>query len=453
MDSLSEDGATFLRAFSCANMTDPSLTSILTGEHPVSHGIITHGQSIIHYRKESSMLITLPQILKSMGYLTFGIDWLGKWYRKGFDFYSGLIQKSISYRFIRKTLQYLPLNLKRLMEKTTRILYAPLYKAPFPTADIHTSLASSIIEKFSDNPFFLFIHYWDTHLPYVEEKPFIDRARSHLQKCNKDLTSFEEIVQKVCNPFFKNIFIQYAKRGLTPLDLIARYYGAISYVDSKIGELIKTLHQCGIFNKSIIIVTSDHGESLGEHGIYFDHAGLYDVTTHIPLIIRRHTLPSRKINGLVQHTDIAPTILDIIGESKTLINSFNGKSLLPLIFQEKKEHRDFIVVYESSWLSGERVALRTSEHKLIKDAHEQKAYCSLYKHKHFPSIEFYDLKDDPYETKNLADKFPELVRKYSQNIEHYIYSQRSSVMRLRTIRKIKLIKSRELKNSGYEDAI
>ena len=80
-----------------------------------------------------------------------------------------------------------------------------------------------------------------------------------------------------------------------------------------IGKILNVLKEENLLENTIIFLFSDHGENLGEHGLYFTHSGLYDVTFNIPLIIFGKGIPkNKKINSLAQLKDLAPTILDLV---------------------------------------------------------------------------------------------------------------------------------------------
>ena len=109
-------------------------------------------------------------------------------------------------------------------------------------ADYVTKLAQKLINDNKDANFCLFLHYWDTHTPYNCPKRHMDRDKS--------------------------------RRG--SIDIIAsKYNGAVNYVDKCIGNLLTTLKNHKILEDTLIIITSDHGESLTEHDMFFDHHGLY----------------------------------------------------------------------------------------------------------------------------------------------------------------------------------
>jgi arylsulfatase A-like enzyme len=92
IDDLARRGVIFEHCYSCITNTDPAMTSILSGKYPISHGIIAHGHRIKKAQIAQLMHIRfLPEILKSLGYYTIAIDWLGRWHRRGYDSYSGML--------------------------------------------------------------------------------------------------------------------------------------------------------------------------------------------------------------------------------------------------------------------------------------------------------------------------------------------------------------------------
>jgi len=429
MNKLSTEGTIFQKAFSCANLTDPSITSILTGKYPISHGIISHGYSAYDYRNEINEFVSLAEDLKRFGYLTFGIDWLGRWHKKGFDFYSGIIEKRKIRQLLKKVTQKIPFFIKSILDKKLGSYMPDIY---YPSATEQTKLATNIISKYFDKPFFLFIHYWDTHYPYNSPSVYIDNIYDFVKKeFNNDIKNFDDIIKSTCSPFYKSVFRRFHMKGTTPLDLIARYYGSISYVDFEINKLYETLRRYNLLEKTIIILTSDHGESLGEHGVFFNHHGLYDLTTHIPLIIRHPNLPKNNLECFVQHVDIVPTILDMIGKYDFSNNMYDGSSLIPVIKSEKDKIRTSVLIHEDSWWAGQRIALRTNEYKFIREMTEHNSICKYCKKKHLPPIELYNIIRDPKELDNLADIKLNLVKKYENILQNYLASLKSYKSRVR----------------------
>jgi arylsulfatase A-like enzyme len=182
-------------------------------------------------------------------------------------------------------------------------------------------------------------------------------------------------------------------------------------VDDGIGALLNALEATGVADDTLVVLTGDHGESLTEHDIYFDHHGLYEPTIHVPLILRH---PGRIGAGatlppLVQHLDVAPTLLEAVGAP--IPAAMEGRSLWPLASGKAQTGGwERVVCCESTWQS--KWALRTDDRKLIlarsPDRHNM------------PMRELYDLEADPGETRNLAQERPGEADRLEAELEAWI---------------------------------
>lgn len=438
IDFLVHDAVIFENAYSTINATDPSLPSILSGKLPKNHGIRNHGKKIT--KKEIAKyknIKTLPEILRTEGYSTLCIGWLGRWHKKGFDYYSGSLEKikmikknHIKIKIIKKNHIYrkIPYFLIKLFGRTLTSI---------DNAICVTNRAIDIIKRFSNknNRFFIFIHYWDTHTPYDPPLKYIKKFE--IRERTRELT-LEEIYADIGNPNWRK-YLQYCGKGAKYAEeIIQRYDASINFVDNEIGRLVDFLKKMEILNDTIIIITSDHGESLTEHGIYFDHHGLYEESIHVPLIIRYPELPqNKKISGLVQHIDILPTILDILDIKVN--DNFDGKSLLPLINGDQNKIRDYIFVEEN--YTQKKRAIRTEEFKYIYSPSERDAKCHYCDRIHGGVEELYDLKKDPNELTNIIDQRPEIAESLSDRLFSIIDEiPRQNQEKIRLASKIKSLK-------------
>jgi arylsulfatase len=412
LDKMAADGILFENCYSCWNTTDQSLTSILSGHYPRTHGIVHHGDKItLDDLKvyEHLGISLLGDWLKQNGYQTMAVDWMGRWYKRGFDFYG----YKPEYNFLQKLgyhLFKLPyLHVKYIIDNIALLkIYSKKRKTSIRTnweslkgvlktfrftfelariqdAGYVTSLAEQLIRARKDNPFFLFLHYWDTHSPYNCPKKFIT------EKSKKQ----------------------------TAVDLyLSKVKGAVRYVDHHMGRIKEVLSNEKILDNTLLIITSDHGESLTEHDIHFDHHGLYEVTTHVPLIFYGPGIfkEKKKINSLIQHIDIAPTLCDLLNIKKHTFD-FDGSSLFPLIDDEKKELRDFIFNEES--YVQRKIAIRTHKYKYIM-APDGRGFCNYCQKVHVGPEELYDLSLDPEETKSLIDQEKELAQEMKKQLESFV---------------------------------
>src|SRR3982750_748644 len=131
---------------------------------------------------------------------------------------------------------------------------------------------------------------------------------------------------------FRDFFATWMPPGISDKDyVIAQYDGAIAYMDACIQTIFEALKQRGILDETVIVLNGDHGETLYDHECWYDHHGLYDVTLHVPLIIRYPKLlpAAKRIAGYNQHKHLVPTLVELAG-IKTR-EKFDGPSLMQLV--------------------------------------------------------------------------------------------------------------------------
>jgi len=296
-----------------------------------------------------------------------------------------------------------------------------------------------------DKPFFIFIHYWGVHYPYFCPLKYYRRFydKKILGK------SLDVIKNKEVKEFYKKLI----RNEKDFSKMIARYDGAIRYVDEQVGRIINALKESKK-KDSMIIITSDHGESLVEHDILFDHHGLYDVSVKVPLIIKYKDYRG-KIDALVQHIDLMPTLLEMIGIKRDI--DFDGYSLVPLIKGKKKRVRDFIFM-EEVHLEKKR-GIRNERYKLIVAKNEKEGKCLRCGVIHGGLKEFYDLKKDRDEIENIYREGDKRVRDFEKRLDEILkrLNEKSRSLKSRKEKRTKeniseeeIIKQR-LKSLGYID--
>ena len=393
---ITEDSLLFRNFFSGSNATAPSLTSIFTGQYPNNHGIIHQFPYTTQEEMEKldHKKFWLPSYLRDKGYNTIAIDWIGLWLKEGFNYYEekeekqSKLKRFIKIPAVRQTLIKLPNWAYKLGKKMVKTRGS----VSFSPAKDTMNLAISKIQE-SEKPFFLFLHFWDTHFPFPTTK-FKGSGK-------KDI---DEVLEKIESKSQK----EYFKKRITDIDLysiedmIAKYDAAITGVDKQIGKLHSYLKNNGLWDETVFIVLGDHGTNLADRGIYFSSSGLYDDTIHVPFIMHLPGFEKKEITkGFVQNVDIAPTILDFINEKVDA--DFDGKSMLNLI-KKDEPIRDKAFFFDG--LSGNIKGVRTASKKLIiaKDK-----TCNLCKSHHHEEIEEYDLEQDPKELKNIYSGNSELM--------------------------------------------
>lgn len=241
LDSVLSDFVKFEWAFSSCSYTLPSITSILTGKYPAEHSLGVYQTSYLIERKlDSNRDIMIQEVLKSYGYETYAI------------FSAPVLNVSVG----------IGKGFDKVYESFDR---RPYYQT--------TQIAQNILKKKAKN-LFLFIHYFDVHVPYEY--------------------GYKNI--KFTTNEYKNIYL---KKGITiPYDVTldnnlnsniyeASYDSSIYIVDNELGKIIDTLKEEKIYEESLIIITADHGELMGEEGLFCYHMiNLHPALLHIPLLIK-----------------------------------------------------------------------------------------------------------------------------------------------------------------------
>jgi len=383
MMELVDDGVYFDRAFSTINTTEPSLTSFYTGNYPRTTGLVRHGGSVTEADFRALRDATFVQErLRDRGYTTTAVDWIGDWHERGYDNYSGeLVDSTPSAQTIDSAGIDLPSRLfgtlrsslpPTVFEWLRRAKHASIGPS-LPSGGWLPDQASEVVDYAvdriarSDEPFYLFCHFWDTHAPYEVPDAYLD--------------------------------------GVDASDPEARYRAAISFVDDQIERLLTALDETGVGDDTLLIVMGDHGECFGEHGIYFDHHGLYDPSIHVPLVLHHPDLPSgRRVDEFVQHVDLCPTILDFVDDSPP--QGFDGESLLPLVRGAVDTIREHVVAEEAH--TQRRICLRTDQYKYIELLSGSTVCCGC-GIVHGGECELYNLEVDPAESNDLSDVRPDLV--------------------------------------------
>ena len=177
-----------------------------------------------------------------------------------------------------------------------------------------------------------------------------------------------------------------------------KYDFEIKFADLWVGKLMAGLKKAGLYDNTAIVVFSDHGESLGEHRLYFHGQALYNEVINVPLIVRVPGAPGQVVKERVALLDIAPTMLDLVGIPAP--EAFQGRSLLPVVHREAAPARRRIgalLMRYPSWPKGWR-AMISGDYKVLHRVTENR-------------LEIYNLTTDPGEKKNLARTDPALAKK------------------------------------------
>jgi choline-sulfatase len=351
LDGLAHDGVVFERAISQVPLTWPSHAVILTGTYPFQNGVQDFtGQPL------GRDFRSVAQAFQKAGYATgavvsaFVLDrsWgLGR----GFDFYDDA--------FSAKTFQIKETGLvdRRAGESVAHAI-AWLKKTRADGAD------KSV--RPTQPPFFLWLHLYDPHSPYDPPEPYRTDYSTHL------------------------------------------YDGEIAYADHELGSLMTWLKQNHLYDSSLIVMLSDHGESLGEHGEDEHGFFIYNATVHVPLIVKPPAgsgIPAGRMSEPVETAAVAPTLLELAGVKDAIEAQFQSRALLGKKPGEKRVEKDLAyseTFYPFSSFGWSPLhALETARFHFIEA----------------PKPELYDLASDPGETRNIAGEQPATVAVLQEKLQ------------------------------------
>jgi len=366
IDKLAKEGVLFTQAIAQSSHTPPSVSSILTSAMPNAHLLRQWGNFL------NPELTTITKVLKSKGYKTI-------FEGQNCNFQEGLPGFS---------------------------KYFDVFYENLDSEIITNKIIEFINIECKDKPFFIWAHYMNVHnyepsklfeTLFINDEWYDKQKELSILKPILDNYGFRGIPETLANKkgYIKN-----------PDYYIAQYDGAIRNVDEKIGRLLKNLKDSHLDKKTIIIITADHGEMLGEHNYYFHHGWfLYEPLINVPLIIKCNSdIPAGNIinTQVSAHLDIAPTILDLL--KIDIPKTMEGVSLLGIILHKKEYPRPYIFIDEGYLVK----CIRSNNWKLT--------YSGPY---NIESYELYNLKEDNNEQNNLVSKEKEIFEFLKKRLDGY----------------------------------
>ncbi len=365
IDALLDAGVHFSNAIAPRAITWPSLASVLTGLYPSGHGAFENGYELV------DEIPTLATLLAGHGYVTG--------------------------RFLSN------------MCRANHLGWEHSFCSRGVDSKINGEALSWLDQLQGDRPIFLWVHYFGAHSPYYNGG---DRAARRLDP------GYEGPVAP------KKAWLNRIMTDQVPLDerdlqhLDALYDAAVMGSDRFTGELLDGLESRGLMDSSLVVFLADHGEDLYDHNQYIYHAcSVYQTGLHVPLaFVAPGALPAGKaVPQNVGLVDVGPTILDLLG--LPLPDSIHGASLVPAL--ERPDQPGIGRPAFSEYGSSSLRTVQLGDWKLVDNPDHESPYCLPGAPEgHYPlaPVELYNLSDDPLETTNLADRYPEKVAELQELI-------------------------------------
>jgi len=365
IDKFANESVVFEKAMSNAPWTKPSLGTVFTSLYPHEH------QALYWMDNLNTAYITLAEVFSEMNYTTFAVQAnpvLTKKYnfQQGFKHYNELILK---------------------------------------TGEEVTAKFNTWLEKNKSRPFFAYLHFMDSHLPYNAPDEF--KAMFEPEALDSQITSLHGAYQiRILNEI-----------GLSSEDkqhLINLYDAEVRYFDWHFGKIVDNLKKLKILNKTIVILTADHGEEFWEHnGIEHGHT-LYNEVLQVPLIIKFSSkFPTKRIKSFVHLIDLFPTILNMTRIDKDLF--LRGRNLTPVILNDSPINDESY--FEGILAGAEKKAVIKDGWKLIentglknKEAFNFLGGLEIFKYSEQErGFELYDINNDFSEKFNLINEYPQVA--------------------------------------------
>ena len=396
------DGILFEDMMNSGGATLQVHMSMMTSLYPEVHGVSRHDRNITALEEER---ITLAEQLRESGYETAGFTGGGLMrpvfgFGQGFDLYDSDGR-----------------GFEQIMPKVYDWL-----------------------DENQEEHFFLFIHTYDVHAgggqgndvyssPGGYDRMYIEDHGEALVDCSatRCINSYFRILEDKFKELPGNPFLKEEVEELKKY-VIATYDGGIAYVDNELGKFLGKLKELGVYEKTLIIITSDHGEEFLEHGSV-GHANIqYQELTHIPMIMKLpdSMISGRRIPQLVSIIDIMPTVLELVGIEVN--EQTQGKSMAPLIFNGRSIRDSAYMVH----------SIRTQDWKMFPERNE------LYSMETDGEDRFNVIDEYPEIAKSLSDEFDRLLERDRRLREEFL-SMASSQEELHISRELR----DELKSLGY----
>lgn len=358
IDAVAADGVRFEQAISPSGWTLPAVASLFTGTWPSIHGGLGRAVTLTQIREE---IPTAAEVFKGAGLTTLG--------------------------FANAAFVSPMLHLDRGFDVFD---HRYTYNWDARRADETIDVALEHIRKNRSTSNFVMIHLFDPHLDY---SPPPDYAFKYTRgRTLPALPLTLEACLQMCT--------QNGEAPPRPEDIgyvAAVYQAEINFVDAQVGRLVQELKSSGMYDRTTLIITADHGEEFWDHGGFEHGHTMYDELVRVPLIIKfpASVTPVRRVvNAQVRLLDVMPTAFDVLGIEKPA--TFLGESLLPYALGRTDKSLDAFC--ESTLYGPQLIALRTEKYKYVHRFGEDGG-----------TGELYDWHNDPAERNNLAGELPDVT--------------------------------------------
>jgi arylsulfatase A-like enzyme len=385
IDALARAGVRFDRAYCQYPLCNPSRTSMLTGRHPTTTGVLDNRTWFGAAHPE---WVSLPRHFKNNGYVSLRT---GKIFHGGIDDADAWTEGGEPRKFDGAiTPKTPPKDRAKASDRIVTLDGDGESHNDFRTAD----RAIVFLKKYKDSPFFLACGFTKPHSPPTAPKKFLDTYDVTKVPLPKDFaprpTVPDGFPQRCLTPN-GDLFIGRDATEDEARGMIRAYWASVSWTDWNVGRVIAELDRLGLRDNTVVVFWGDHGYHLGEKGKWAKHNSLFEIGTRVPLIV---LAPAAKGNGKVapkpvQSLDIYPTLCELCGIKAPA--GLEGHSLKPLLEDPSAawDHPAYTVAGNAKRFG---VAVRTDKYRYAEYDGGTAGFM------------LFDVKSDPHELKNLADE-------------------------------------------------
>ena len=398
-----DDGRSFNNCISEGIWSLPVGTSILTGTYPTFHNTVAEDYIVPNDIK------TVPELFSSSGYETYGVSgnpWVSDAtnMNRGFDHFEYISKSNLTAAGLNPLIKFL-LNLRSHSAgyTTNTAAHCTDYIA-------HERIRKWIHKQTASQPFFIYAHTEGAHTPYYPPNGYIEEFTEELGLSPKEARSqANELCESLYERMANGLDLTTEEKG----SLIAAYDGIIKYLDEQIGKTFDVLKSKSL-GPTIFVVTSDHGDHLGEKGVLSHKLSLRDELARVPMVV--HGTEVNKENKLVQHLDFIKEIAVRAGcDDEQLQGNFIGDRQAALIHRSEDyfnktrgildRHGDNLNL--DKFHEQDANAIRTNKYKYVRS--EDKSV--LYK---LPDETQSILNQYSEEAVELDNRLDKMVQKYSR---------------------------------------
>ena len=403
IDALAARGLLFHRAYCQQAVCNPSRASLMTGLRPSTLGL---WDLPTHFRQKRPELVTLPQHFKRHGYFTQNIgkvfhNWRQDQYQGDPDSWS--VPAKMHYNTHAADAPMTEGTLPPNLEQTPRCEMRDVPDETYFDGRV-AALAVEALGELSrrDQPWFLAVGFWKPHAHFNAPKKYwdmYDRSRIELPASSDPPQDVPEIALHDSREILR------AFQGRRPTAEEARalrhgYYAAISYADAQVGKVINELDRLDLAGNTVVVLWSDHGFHLGEHGLWAKTSN-FELDARVPLIIAAADYAGgRRTDALVELVDLYPTLVDLCG--LPVPDDLEGVSLRPVLKNPSQAGKPAAFTWHPrpAYPTGDPAAMGYS----MRTQRYRYTEWRDFKTSEVRARELYDHDRDPQETVNLAGR-------------------------------------------------